>query len=308
MFKIGHYTDRENITGCTVILMPENTIGSCYIAGSAPGTREIALLAPERKISSINAVLLTGGSAFGLNAAQGVVQFLENQKIGYITNYGLVPIVPTAVIFDLNIGNSKIRPIAENAYAACQSASLDNNEQGNIGAGTGATVGKWSGIENAMKSGLGIAQLESNNVWVKAISVVNAVGDVISEKGEILAGAKKKDNHFFAEDNRKIRFQPPEVGFSENTVLSVILTNAKIDKLQAYIISKKSFNGIARAVIPANTNYDGDIIFTFSNQQSELIFDVVVEMATEVARLSIINAVKYSSSLGGFPGYKSLQV
>ncbi len=304
MFKIGHYTDKKNITGCTVILTPENTIGSCYIAGSSPGTREIALLAPERKINSINAVLLTGGSAFGLNAAQGVVKFLEEKKIGYFTNYGLVPIVSAAVIYDLNIGNSKIRPSSENAYAACQAASSENNEQGNIGAGIGATVGKWSGIENAMKSGLGIAELNSKSVWVKAISVVNAVGDVIDEKGKIIAGARTKDNKFIAAENRKTRFQPPDIGFSENTVLSVILTNAKIDKLQAYIISKKAFNGLARAIIPANTNYDGDIIFTFSNQQSELLFDILVEMATEAVRLSIINAVKHSSSLGGFHGYK----
>jgi len=306
MFKIGHYTDIENTTGCTVILMPENTVGSCYIAGSSPGTREIALLSPERKINSINAVLLTGGSAFGLNAAQGVVQFLEEKKIGYFTNYGLVPIVPAAVIYDLNIGNSKIRPIAENAYKACTNAISENNEQGNIGVGTGATVGKWSGIENAMKSGLGIAKLTTNDVWVKVITVVNAVGDIVNHKGEIIAGARNKEGKFIATDNPNIRFQPPEVGFSENTVLSVILTNAKIDKLQSYIISKKAFNGMARAIIPANTNYDGDIIFTFSNQKSEILFDIVIEMATEAVRLSIINAVQNSSSLEGFDGIKSL--
>ena len=305
MFKIGHYTDHKNITGCTVILMPENTVGSCYIAGSSPGTREIALLAPERKIKSINAVLLTGGSAFGLNATEGVVKFLEEQNIGYSTNYGLVPIVPAAVIYDLNIGNSKIRPIAENAYEACTNARSENEEQGNVGAGTGATVGKWSGIENAMKSGLGLAQLKTNNVWVKAISVVNAVGDIVNKKGEIIAGARIKDGKFVVAKNPNIRFQPPEVGFSENTVLSVILTNAKIDKLQSYIISKKAFNGMARAIIPTNTNYDGDIIFTFSNQQSEILFDTVIEMATEAVRLSILNAVKNSASLGGFPGIKS---
>jgi len=150
--------------------------------------------------------------------------------------------------------------------------------------------------------------LNSKSVWVKAISVVNAVGDIIDENGKIVAGARTKENKFIAADSRKIRFQPPELGFSENTVLSVILTNAKIDKLQSYIISKKTFNGMARAIVPANTNYDGDIIFTFSNHQSELSFDILVEMATEAVRLSIINAVKYSSSLGGFPGIKSLQV
>lgn len=306
MFKIGHYTDKKNITGCTVVLMPENTVGSCYIAGSAPGTRETALLAPEKKINNINALLLTGGSAFGLNAAQGVVQFLEENKIGYFTNYGLVPIVPAAVIFDLNIGNSKVRPNAENSYDACKNAIFDNSEQGNVGAGTGATVGKWAGIEYAMKGGLGIAQLVHKDVWLKAISVVNSVGDVISGKGEIIAGARTKVGKFIAAETPDIRFRPPQVGFSENTALSVILTNAKIDKLQSYIISKKSFNGMARAIIPANTNYDGDIIFTFSSNHSEIWFDRLIEMATEAVRLSIINAVKNSASMGGFPGLRSL--
>ena len=286
--------------------MPDNTVGSCYIAGSAPGTREIALLAPERKIDSINAVLLTGGSAFGLNATQGVLQFLEERKTGYFTNYGLVPIVPAAVIYDLNIGNSKIRPNAKNAYEACKNAKADNDDQGNIGAGTGATVGKWSGIENAMKGGLGIAQLKMNNVWVKAITVVNAVGDIVNDKGQIIAGARNENRAFIAADNPNIRFQSPEVGFSENTVLSVILTNAKIDKLQSYIISKKAFNGMARAIVPANTNYDGDIIFTFSSRQSEIYFDILIEMATEAVRLSIINAVQNSTSLSGFYGIASL--
>ncbi len=304
MFKIGHYTDTKNITGCTVILMPPETIGSCYIAGSAPGTREVELLLPERKINNINAVLLTGGSAFGLNAAHGVVQFLEEKNIGYETKYGVIPIVPTAVIYDLNIGSSKVRPNATNAYQACSEAKENNWEQGNIGAGTGATVGKWAGISHAMKGGLGIAELTNKNVWVRALSVVNSVGDIVDE--QIIAGAINSQREFLARDDRKIRWQPPEIGFAENTVLSVIMTNAKIDKLQAYIMSKKSVNGLARSIIPANTNYDGDIIFTFSKGEVEISFDVLIEMATEAVRQSIINAVKAVNSLGGFAGFRNI--
>jgi len=307
MFKIGHYTDLENITGCSVILMPPATIGSCYVAGSSPGTREIELLNPERKIEQINALLLTGGSAFGLNAAQGVVQYLEEQKIGYETKYGLVPIVPAAVIFDLNIGNNKIRPIAENAYEACQNATDNNWQVGNIGAGTGATVGKWAGIQSAMKAGIGIAELSYKNFFVKTLTVVNAVGDIIDENGKIVAGALNDNKEFIANENRQIRWQPPEVGLSENTVLSAILTNAKISKLQAFILSKKASNGFARSIIPANTNYDGDIIFTFSTCTEEIAFDILIEMTTEAVRQSVISGAKSASSLGNIVGFKDLK-
>jgi len=306
MFKIGHYTDLENITGCSVILLPPKTIGSCYVAGSAPGTREVELLHPERKIENINAVLLTGGSAFGLSAAQGVVQFLEEQGIGYKTNYGIVPLVTAAVIFDLNIGNNKIRPSAKNAYQACKEANESKWKEGNIGAGTGATVGKWAGIQSAMKSGLGVAELKHKGVFVKALSVVNAVGDIIDENGQIIAGAINNQKEFIAKNNRQIRWQPPEVGLNENTVLSVILTNAKIDKLQAFIISKKAANGFARSIIPSNTNYDGDVIFTFSIGDSDMSFDVLIEMATEAVRQSIVSGARSATSLGNIIGYKDL--
>ncbi len=307
MFKIGHYTDTQNLTGCTVILMPKSAIGSCYVAGSSPGTREIELLSPERKINEIHAVLLTGGSAFGLNAAAGVVKFLEEKNIGYKTKHAIIPIVPAAVIYDLNIGNSNIRPEAENAYIACQKAEEDNYSQGNIGAGTGATVGKWAGISHAMKGGLGIAELEYGDVFVRALSVVNAVGDIIDKNGKIISGAINSQFKFLAEHDQKVRWQPPEVSFAENTVLSVIMTNAKINKLQAYIISKKSTNGLSRSILPANTNYDGDVIFTFSNCEYDISFDVLIEISTEALRQSILNAVESVESAGNFLGFKNLK-
>lgn len=306
-FKIGHYTDKENITGCTVILCPPDTIASCYISGSAPGSREIALLDPTRKINAIHALLLTGGSAFGLNAAAGVVQYLEEKGIGYKTHFGVVPIVPAAVIYDLNIGNAAIRPTAENAYQTCQEATNDLSQQGSIGAGTGATVGKWSGVPNAMKGGLGVASINHQDIFVHAISIVNSVGDVVDETGTIIAGALDNNGKLIAEGDLTKRWSQPEVGFSENTVLSAILTNAKLSKLEASTLSRRAQNGLARAIIPASTSYDGDVIFTLASGQIRKEPDIVYELATEAVRRSIISGVENTESLGNYPTVKDLR-
>jgi len=306
-FKIGHYTDTENITGCSVILCPPDTIASCYISGSAPGSREIALLDPLRKIITIHALLLTGGSAFGLNAAGGVVQYLEEMDIGYETPYGIVPIVPAAVIYDLNIGNSKIRPNAENAYQACKTATTDLSQMGSVGAGTGATVGKWSGITNAMKGGLGIATIDYGDLYVTAISVVNSVGDVVDMTGKIVAGALNDKGEFAAEGDLARRWQSPKVGFSENTILMAILTNANLGKSEANLVSKRAQNGLARAVIPASTSYDGDVIFTLACGKNKYELDVVSEMASESVRRSIIAGVENTESLGNCPSVRGLK-
>jgi L-aminopeptidase/D-esterase-like protein len=306
-FKIGHYTDKENITGCTVILCPPNTVASCHISGSAPGSRELALLDPIRKIESIHALLLTGGSAFGLNAAGGVVQFLEEKGIGYETHFGIVPIVPAAVIYDLNMGNSKVRPTEENAYQACQNASEDFEFQGSIGVGTGATVGKWSGIPNAMKGGLGISTISHEDIYVCAVSIVNAVGDVVDENGKIVAGAIDAEDNFSADGDASRRWTPPEVGFSENTVLSAILTNAKLSKLETNKLSRRAQNGLARAIIPTSTSYDGDVIFSLSSGEVRKEPDIVYELGTEMIRRSIIAGVENAESLGGFMALKDLK-
>lgn len=306
-FKIGHYTDEKNITGCTVILCPPGTVASCYISGSAPGSRELALLDPVRKIISIHALLLTGGSAFGLNAAAGVMTFLEEKNTGYDTPYGIVPIVPGAVIYDLNIGNPNVRPNAENAYKACQNATGNFGQMGSIGAGTGATVGKWSGISNAMKGGLGIATIEMDDIFVTAITVVNSVGDIIDETGDILAGALDKKGQLIAEGDPSKRWHQPEVGFSENTVLTALLTNANLDKIEANNLSKRAQNGLARAVIPASTSYDGDVIFTLACGNKKCEQDLISEIATESVRRSILSGVKTAKNLGNYPSVNSLK-
>jgi len=299
-FRIGHYSDTENVTGCTVILCPPGTIASCYICGSAPGSRELALLAPERKIEVINAILLTGGSAFGLDAASGVMKYLEEREIGYATSSGAVPIVPAAVIFDLNIGHN-IRPTAKNAYQACLQAKPEFTDQGSIGAGTGATVGKWAGLEYCMKGGLGIAEVNMGKAWVKAICVVNSVGDVIDANGKIIAGARNDKGQFIAQTGFDMRWRLPKVGFTENTVLSTIITNVHLSKLEAYNLARRAQNGLARAIIPANTSFDGDIIFALSKGSEKLDKDVLYEMSAEALRQAIIVGVRKAQALAGIP-------
>ena len=306
-FKIGHYTDTDNITGCTVFLCPPETVASCYISGSSPGSREIALLSPERKIEAIQAILLTGGSAFGLNAAAGVMTFLEEKGYGYKTGFGVVPIVPAAVIYDLNIGNAAIRPVAENAYQACSEATNDFTKQGCIGVGTGATIGKWAGIANGMKGGLGTATVAMDKITVTAVTVVNSVGDVIDDKGEIIAGALDKNGQLLAGTNLTKRWQLPQVGFSQNTILAVIITNAKLSKQETHNVSKRAQNGLARAIIPASTSYDGDIIFTLAGREVAGEVELICEMGTEALRRSIVSAAKNASALGGHPSYSDLK-
>jgi L-aminopeptidase/D-esterase-like protein len=300
-FLIGHYSDRENITGCTVILCPPKTTASCNISGSAPGSRETALLSPHRKIDAIQALLLTGGSAYGLNAAAGVMQYLEERGQGYKTNFGVVPIVPAAVIYDLNIGNSNIRPVPENAYLACKEANVDFGIQGSVGAGTGATVGKWSGIKNGMKGGIGIASLKTGKTFVTAVTVVNSVGDVINQNGEIIAGARNDNSQFIAEDDFEKRLFYTHQKFPGNTVLCAILTNARLTKLEANILSRRAQTGLVRAIVPASTSYDGDIVFSLANRQQDCNPELVYEIGAEAVRRSIIAGVQNAESLGGFP-------
>jgi L-aminopeptidase/D-esterase-like protein len=306
-FKIGHYTDSKNITGCTVILCPEDNISSCYIAGSAPGSREIALLSPERKIESVHAILLTGGSAFGLNAAAGVMSYLEEKGVGYQTSFGKIPIVPAAVIYDLNIGNPEVRPTAENAYNACRQAFENNTDQGNIGAGTGATVGKWCGIEHGMKGGLGFSIIKAGDLEVSAVTVVNSVGDIVDHNGETIAGALNDKQQLRYVNNHGIRWQNMALGMGENTVLSSLMTNARLTKTQVYLMTKRAQNGLARAISPANTSYDGDILFGISSNNVESDPEYVYEAAVEAMRQSIISAVLNANTLGSFISVQDLR-
>lgn len=309
--KVGHVTDREAITGCTVILVENGAVAGVDIRGGAPGTRETDCLKPFHLVERVQAILLTGGSAFGLEAAGGVMQYLEERGFGFDVGVTRVPIVPAAVIFDLRIGNPKVRPDREMGYKACVLASVSCPEQGSVGAGCGATVGKIFGIDCSTKSGIGTASIElSDGVIVGAISVVNAFGDVISEDGKILAGARDPQTGKFV-DTKKIMLQKEKLKLkfsqSENTTLCVVATNAKLTKEQANKVAQVSHNGIARAVVPSHTMVDGDTVFVLSVGDKIRDINSIGVAAEEVVAQSIRNAVKFATSLGGIPSINEIK-
>ncbi len=299
-FKIGHYTDIQRGTGCTVILCPDETRASACARGVSPGTREFALLSPFRKVEYINALLLTGGTAFGLDAAAGIMRFLSESGRGHPTPFGNIPIVPAAVIYDRLVLDSQAYPLAEHAYQACETASVENNLQGCVGAGTGATIGKWAGLEYMMKGGIGKARLEESGVWTVVLSVVNPVGDVIDPEGKIVAGAIK-NGKFIARENTHARWKIRSRELGPNTILVAVMTNVLASKVQLHYLAERAHNGIVRAVIPAHTSFDGDIIFTLTTGQKACNIDLMAEMVVETTRQSIVNAALNARSIGGIP-------
>lgn len=301
-FRIGHYTNAEALTGCTVILCPHNTVGSCDIRGSSPATRETALLAPDKTMQEIHAVALTGGSAFGLAAADGVMKYLSEHDIGYQTPWVKVPIVPTAAIFDLNIGDGSIRPTAEDGYAACTAAKEDCDVQGNVGAGTGATVGKWAGSEFRMKGGLGMSTVHNDQLMAACVAVVNAVGDVVAATGKVLAGARKPSGEFFGDTEAVRLLARGKIPMQVNTTLVCLVTNAKLSKVQTHRLAQRAHNGMARAINPAHTSYDGDLVVALSSGSVDAHFDIVAELGVEATSQAIRNAVKHAKPAGGVPG------
>lgn len=304
-FQVGHYTDERALTGCTVVLCPPKTVGGCEVRGSSPGSRELDLLGSEKTMQEVHAVLLTGGSAFGLAAADGVMKFLEEKGIGYETPWAKVPIVPAAVIFDLNIGENNVRPGPNEGYQACVNASMGDVEEGNVGAGTGATVGKWGGPEYRMKGGVGTASLSDGELVVGALAVVNSVGDVVDEKGEVLAGAREADGTFLVTENPLRKFALRKILPVTNTTLVVVATNAKLSKVEANRVAHRAHNGIARAIVPAHTSYDGDVTFALSSGSVEANLDLIAEMGVAVTAQAIRRAVRAAKSLGGVAGLNS---
>lgn len=298
---VGHYTDDENITGCTVILCPPKSVASCDVRGSSPGSRELMLLAPERQMQEVHAILLSGGSAYGLGAANGVMQFLAERNIGYRTPWAIVPIVPTAIIFDLNIGSATAFPSSENAYAACSNAAMDF-AQGSVGAGTGAVTGKWNGFQSAMKGGIGSSSVRIKDVVVGAIAVVNAVGDVVDEHGSVIAGAQE-NGRFFDTAERLQRLQSDHLlTRNTNTTLAVVATNARLSKVDMFRTAQRAHDGMARAVIPCHTTFDGDAVFALSAGTVTAPVDLVAEMGAEATAAAIRNAVRHARGRGGVTG------
>ena len=309
-FRIGHATDAEHHTGCTVVLCPEGTIGSADVRGPAPGSREIELTNPSRPIEVIHAVLLTGGSAFGLAAADGVMRYLEEQGVGHWTPLARVPIVPAAVVYDLFLGGGKRRPDAAMGYAACLAASDAPAGEGNVGAGAGVTVGKWGGFEGMMKGGFGTAassiELQDGGearLQVAAAAVTNCVGDVLNADGSVLAGARSPGGGWLVEQDPLRRFPDrPPAALGTNTTLMVITTNARLTKVQANRLAQRAHDGLAVAVRPAHTTHDGDTAFALASGGVEAPFDLVANAAAEMVAVAIRNSVRAAASVAGVPG------
>jgi len=292
-FSAGHWSDTEALTGCTVILCPEQTTAACDIRGNSPGSRELPLLDSIRTMPAIHALLLTGGSAFGLAAADGVMRYLEERGIGYVTPWARVPIVPAAVIYDLNVGSANVRPTADAGYAACTNAT-GTIAAGRIGVGTGPMVGKWQGLERAMRGGLGVATGRVGEVTVVAVAVVNAVGDIYDADGTIIAGARGTNQQWAATEFAG-RLQLPLDPAPVNTTLVALLTDAKLSKVDAHRMAIRGHDGMARAVRPVHTSHDGDIVFTLASGNVEGTFDLIAEAGADLTAAAIRNAVRVTA-------------
>jgi L-aminopeptidase/D-esterase-like protein len=287
---VGHATDREAATGCTVILCREGAVAGADVRGGAPGTRETDLLAPGRTVERVHAVLLTGGSAFGLDAAGGVMRYLEERGIGFDTGAARVPIVPAAVLYDLEVGRADRRPDREMGYAACQSASAAPPEQGRVGAGTGATVGKLMGMAHAMPGGVGAASVKTGGVTVAALVAVNAVGNVVDHRtGHTLAGVRV--NGAFADPIALMLDGAGGAPAGVNTTIGVIATDGILTGVQAARLACVAHDGLALSIRPVHTAMDGDTLFALSTGRAACDFNRVCVAAVEAVARAIVNAV-----------------
>ncbi len=307
---VGHAQNREAGTGCTVILIEKGAIAGVDVRGGAPGTRETDLLDPINMIQKIHAIYLTGGSAFGLEGACGVMHFLEERGVGFDTGSVKVPIVTGAVIFDLNIGDPSIRPDYQMGYQACLNATNKPVTEGSIGAGTGATVGKYYGISQCMKGGIGSASMVIGRLVVGALVVVNSFGDILNpETGEILAGTLNSAKNQYADTNRLLMNNNlcQDSPFLQNTTLGVVATNANLSKVEAKRLSISAHDGFARCISPAHTIYDGDTIFSIATGQIEANINQLNALSVQVMAMAVQRAILKASSLLGIPSYKDFR-
>ena len=318
--RVGQRQDEVSLTGCTVVLCEQGAVAGVDQRGGAPGTRETDLLRPMHLVQRVHAVLLTGGSAFGLEAAAGVVRYLEERRIGFATGVARVPIVPAAVIFDLHLGRADVRPDAAMAYAACLEARHAPPAEGNVGAGCGASVGKIFGLAGAVKSGVGTASAEFGpGIVVGALMVVNPLGDVIDPaSGTIVAGVRPVrrgpirlgGTGIFADTMQVMRGRVGRailrLASHGNTVIGVVATNARLTKEQANFVADMAHDGLARVVRPAHTLLDGDTLFALSTGNKHSDVSLVGAMAAEVVSRAILRAVLAAAPAGGLPSAQSL--
>ncbi|WHZ10700.1 MAG: endo-type 6-aminohexanoate oligomer hydrolase [Burkholderiaceae bacterium] len=295
--EVGHFTDPRRPTGCTVVIAKDGAVCGVDVRGAAPGTRETDLLEPQNLVQQVHAVLLAGGSAWGLDAASGVMRWLDEHGIGLDVGVARVPIVPAAVLFDLPVGDARIRPDANAGYRACAAASRRAPAEGNVGAGAGAAVGKMFGLERAMKGGIGSASVSLDGITVGALIACNALGDVIDEdSGRVLAGARTSPGGLSLRGSRRALLRGaksalPPIG--TNTTIGVIATDAQITKAQAKKLAQMAHDGLARAINPAHTLFDGDTLFALGTGAAGRGFDMTLlgVMAAEATARAVVRAV-----------------
>jgi len=307
---VGHVSDYDGLTGCTAVLCESGAVAGGDIRGSATGTEEWDVLNPMHITDRIHAVAFAGRSAFGLEAAGGVRRFLEHKGVGFVYNGVHIPIVPCAILFDFAVGKPLIRPTREMGESAAAAATDKAVIEGAVGAGTGATVGKFFGIQQAMKSGIGSFTIEMEGAFagvkVSALAVVNAFGDVRDPAtGQIVAGARKAVNSMeFADTARLMKSASPNAAGRSNTTLVVVGTNASLTKVEANKLAQLASLGVARAIDPVNTTYDGDLVIALSVGQAKAPVNSLGVAAAEAVVQSILRAVRLAPTLGGLPGLK----
>ena len=308
---VGHHTEQARATGCTVVLCPQGAVCGVDVRGAAPGTRETDLLRPDNLVEQVHAVLLSGGSAFGLDAAGGVMRWLDAHGHGFPVGPARVPIVPAAVLFDLWIGDARIRPGADSGFAACTAASSAPPAQGSVGAGAGAAVGKLFGIERAMKGGIGTASVRVGAVTVAALIAVNAIGDVVDPKtGAVIAGARTADGRQRLDSMAALlRGELPARALAGMaTTIGVVATDAALTKAQANKLATMAHDGLAHSIRPVHTMTDGDTLFALATGTSGKPGDMTVlgAMAAEATARAVLNAVHAASGLPGLPSAQEL--
>ena len=300
--EVGHFTDTRRPTGCTVVMAREGAVAGVDVRGAAPGTRETDLLHPSNLVDKVHAIMLAGGSAWGLEAATGAVRWLEERGVGLDVAVGRLPIVPAAVLFDLLVGDMRIRPDAAAGYAACAAASSADPAEGNVGAGAGAVVGKVFGIQHAMKGGVGTASITVDGVTVGALIACNALGDVIDpDTAQVMAGARTDDGRALRDTRRALlRGQPPQPLLAgTNTTIGVVATDAILTKAQAHRLAIAAHDGLARSINPVHTMSDGDTLFSLGTGRAgkSLGMMVLATMAAEATARATVRAVQAARSV-----------
>ncbi len=310
--EAGHYTDLDNATGCTVVLCRTGAVGGVDVRGGSPGTRETDLLQPSRRVDQLFAVTLSGGSAFGLDAATGVMAWLEEQGVGFrVSPEVIVPIVSSAIIYDLSLANSKVRPGPQEGRAACAAASKDPLGEGTVGAGTGATVAKTGGTPRAVKGGLGSASMRfPNGVSVGAVVAVNAIGGIWDyTTGQLLAGPRRDDGGFDDPVGILLDGSPPASPTGPvNTTIGVVATDAQLNREESNYLARVSHDGLAMTVRPCHTIRDGDTMFAMATGKSDESVDLTAlgAAAVEVTAQAVMRAVRRATGLGGIPAVSEL--